>query len=236
MQTLVLLLPLSHLPTCSPARNLVGRHGAAPLPVRKRLCGLRDRCIAAMLATQTRRSGRSLRCRPGQAVRMKHGWALARLRETRGAAAGSRTRTICLEDSHAPVQHHCRKIWSPAAVTLRAHPVCSPLRSLARSRDCCESRIKAVFQISLYVTSSCRPARLRWAPPLSDLTPRLVPCDESPRLQPKLACLPAGQRGEPNSSDENPGTGRTPVANHRRGHFQDRARQLTSSASGRAIL
>ena len=30
--------------------------------------------------------------------------------------------------------------------------------------------------------------------------------------------------------------GRTPVANHRRGHFQDLARQLTSQASGRAIL
>ena len=33
-----------------------------------------------------------------------------------------------------------------------------------------------------------------------------------------------------------PGTGLTAMANHRRGHFQDRARQLTSSASGRAIL
>src|SRR6185369_17003469 len=33
-----------------------------------------------------------------------------------------------------------------------------------------------------------------------------------------------------------PRMGLTAVANHRRGHFQDRARQLTSSASGRAIL
>jgi hypothetical protein len=31
---------------------MVGRHGAAPV-----LCGLRDRCIAAMLATQTRHEG-----------------------------------------------------------------------------------------------------------------------------------------------------------------------------------
>jgi hypothetical protein len=30
--------------------------------------------------------------------------------------------------------------------------------------------------------------------------------------------------------------GRTAVVNHRRGHFQDPARQLTSPASGRAIL
>src|SRR5579859_2904457 len=30
--------------------------------------------------------------------------------------------------------------------------------------------------------------------------------------------------------------GRTAMVNHRRGHFQDPARQLTSSASGRAIL
>jgi len=75
-----------------------------------------------------------------------------------------------------------------------------------------------------------------WTQPVVGLTGGGVACDESPRQQPKLACLPADQRGEPNSSDENPGTGRTPVANHRRGHFQDRARQLTSSASGRAIL
>ena len=128
------------------------------------------------------------------------------------------------------------KIWSPAAVTLRAHPVCSRLRSLARSRDGCESRMKVAFQLSLHVPSAWCPARLRWASPARDLTPGPVSCDESPRLQPKLTCLPAGQRGEPNSSDENPGTGRTPVVNHQRGHFQDRARQLTSSASGRAIL
>ena len=70
----------------------------------------------------------------------------------------------------------------------------------------------------------------------ADLTSSPIPCDQCCRQQPKLPCLPAGQRGEPNSSDANPGTGRTPVANHRRGHFQDRARQLTSSASGRAIL
>jgi hypothetical protein len=30
---------------------MVGRHGAALNAVRKHLCGLRDRCIAAMLAT-----------------------------------------------------------------------------------------------------------------------------------------------------------------------------------------
>jgi hypothetical protein len=32
-------------------RRLVGRHGAALNAVRKHLCGLRDRCIAAMLVT-----------------------------------------------------------------------------------------------------------------------------------------------------------------------------------------
>jgi hypothetical protein len=31
---------------------MVGRHGAAVVAVRKHLCGLRDLCIAAMLATQ----------------------------------------------------------------------------------------------------------------------------------------------------------------------------------------
>src|SRR5437879_1728653 len=34
----------------------------------------------------------------------------------------------------------------------------------------------------------------------------------------------------------NSGMGRTAVSNHRQGHFQDQARQLTSSAIGRAIL
>jgi hypothetical protein len=146
-----------------------------------------------------------------------------------GAAAGSCTRTICLEDSHAPVQHHCRKKLG----SRRGNPprASSSVRLLCRG-TVVKDRRSSLLRLSLRVGSACRSAHLRW----EDLTPRLILCDESPRLQPKLACLPAGQRGEPNSSDENPGTGRTPVANHRRGHFQDRARQLTSSASGRAIL
>src|SRR5207244_1620211 len=37
--------------------EMVGRHGAALYAVRQHLCGLRDRCIAAMLATRTRREG-----------------------------------------------------------------------------------------------------------------------------------------------------------------------------------
>lgn len=50
-------------PSCSALRapnsafEFVGRHGAAPLAVRKHLCGLGDRCIAAMLATQERHEG-----------------------------------------------------------------------------------------------------------------------------------------------------------------------------------
>jgi len=36
---------------------MVGCHGAALNAVRRHLCGLRDRCIAAMLAAQARREG-----------------------------------------------------------------------------------------------------------------------------------------------------------------------------------
>ena len=53
-------------------------------------------------------------------------------------------------------------------------------------------------------------------------------------LQPKLAGLPAGQRGGTNSLAQL-GMGRRAVVVDRPGHFHDRARQLTSSAFGRAI-
>ena len=40
-----------HLSLLSHIAEMVGRHSAALNAVRKHLCGLRDRCIAAMLAT-----------------------------------------------------------------------------------------------------------------------------------------------------------------------------------------
>ena len=55
-------------------------------------------------------------------------------------------------------------------------------------------------------------------------------------MQPKLAFLPEGQRGGPRFLESCSRTGRTVSGNVGRGHFQDLARQLTSSACGRAIL
>jgi hypothetical protein len=46
-----------HLSLLSYIGEMVGRHGAALNAVRQHLCGLRDRCIAAMLATRTQREG-----------------------------------------------------------------------------------------------------------------------------------------------------------------------------------
>src|SRR5205085_12057663 len=54
--------------------------------------------------------------------------------------------------------------------------------------------------------------------------------------QPKLALLPEVQRGGPRLLGKKPGTGRKAAGNRGQGHFQDRARQLTSPAFGRAIL
>jgi hypothetical protein len=62
----------------------------------------------------------------------------------------------------APVQHHYRKIWSPAAVTLRAHPGCSRLRSLARSRDGCQRQTK-LAPSTFVACRKCLPLR---SPPL----------------------------------------------------------------------
>jgi hypothetical protein len=45
---------------------MVGRRGAAPLAVCKHLCGLRDRCIAAMLATQEKEPQREGGVEPPQ--------------------------------------------------------------------------------------------------------------------------------------------------------------------------
>jgi hypothetical protein len=42
--------------------------------------------------------------------------------------------------------------------------------------------------------------------------------------------------GDPNAPNQCSGPGRTVAGNRGQGHFHDRARQLTSSALGRAIL
>src|SRR5689334_5531933 len=57
-----------------------------------------------------------------------------------------------------------------------------------------------------------------------------------PKLQPKLALLPEGQRGGTRFLECEFEEGANGGGSHRQGHFQDQARQLTSSASGRAIL
>ena len=37
--------------------QMMGRHGAEPMAVYQHFCGLRDRCITAMLATESRHQG-----------------------------------------------------------------------------------------------------------------------------------------------------------------------------------
>jgi hypothetical protein len=71
-------------------------------------------------------------------------------------------RTICLEDSHASVQHHCRKNWSPAAVTLpaRIRVAAGSVRLLGR--DGCQSQTK-LAPSTFVACRKCLPLR---SPPL----------------------------------------------------------------------
>jgi len=96
-QPLIPSFPLSHLPTCPPAQT-----GGSPR-CRPVLCGLRDRCIAAMLATQARHEGGVEPPQPGCGVLADTGISRRRKLER-----GSATRGRWGEATDEPAREYAR--------------------------------------------------------------------------------------------------------------------------------
>jgi hypothetical protein len=117
--TKLLLSLLSHI------GEMVGRHGAAPL------CGLRDRCIAAMLATRKRRDAKAELNRRSQACEVLTGTGirLAKMDEHQGSAH------FGLEDRRVSLSNLCSKKWNPVLESHQPLRFCKPPPGLLGRRD-----------------------------------------------------------------------------------------------------